>query len=87
MQPFYEALFGFHVFGLGFITSMAFIFGTGVSTAIQTASGLRVVPAGPILALHTPFSAMSSFQPIAHNIVLLALYSTCAARLLSSERV
>eukprot|EP00884_Botryococcus_braunii_P019998 jgi/Botrbrau1/6682/Bobra.0202s0023.3 len=29
-SPVYEALFGFHVFGLGFITSMAFIFGTGV---------------------------------------------------------
>ena len=29
MQPVYEALFGFHVFGLGFVTSMAFIFCTG----------------------------------------------------------
>ena len=29
MQPVYEALFGFHVFGLGFVTSMAFIIGTG----------------------------------------------------------
>ena len=26
----YEALFGYHVFGLGFVTSMAFIIGTGV---------------------------------------------------------
>jgi len=25
----YEALFGYHVFGLGFVTSMAFIIGTG----------------------------------------------------------
>ena len=30
LQPVYEALFGFHVFGLGFITSMGFIIGTGV---------------------------------------------------------
>ena len=30
MQPVYEALFGFHVFGLGFVTSMAFIIGTGL---------------------------------------------------------
>lgn len=29
-SPVYEALFGFHVFGLGFITSMGFIIGTGV---------------------------------------------------------
>ena len=29
VQPVYEALFGFHVFGLGFITSMGFIIGTG----------------------------------------------------------
>ena len=29
LQPVYEALFGFHVFGLGFVTSMAFIFCTG----------------------------------------------------------
>ncbi|DBA93546.1 hypothetical protein WJX82_008734 [Trebouxia sp. C0006] len=29
-SPVYEALFGFHVFGLGFVTSMAFIFCTGV---------------------------------------------------------
>lgn len=28
-QPVYEALFGFHVFGLGFVTSMGFIIGTG----------------------------------------------------------
>ena len=26
----YEALFGYHVFGLGFVTSMAFIIGTGL---------------------------------------------------------
>lgn len=32
-QPVYEALFGFHVFGLGFVTSMAFIIGTGVHLA------------------------------------------------------
>lgn len=31
LQPVYEALFGFHVFGLGFITSMGFIIGTGRS--------------------------------------------------------
>ena len=29
-QPVYEALFGYHVFGLGFVTSMAFIIGTGL---------------------------------------------------------
>jgi uncharacterized membrane protein len=29
LQPVYEALFGFHVFGLGFVTSMGFIIGTG----------------------------------------------------------
>ncbi|KDD76206.1 hypothetical protein H632_c315p1 [Helicosporidium sp. ATCC 50920] len=29
-SPVYTYLFGFHVFGLGFITSMLFIFGTGV---------------------------------------------------------
>ncbi|BDA46066.1 Protein LIKE COV 2 [Coccomyxa sp. Obi] len=29
-SPVYEALFGFHVFGLGFVTSMGFIIGTGV---------------------------------------------------------
>lgn len=29
-SPLYEYLFGFHVFGLGFITSMLFIFTTGV---------------------------------------------------------
>ena len=32
LQPVYEALFGFHVFGLGFITSMGFIIGTGGPT-------------------------------------------------------
>ena len=32
-SPLYEFLFGFHVFGLGFITSMLFIFGTGVFTS------------------------------------------------------
>jgi len=29
-SPIYQALFGFHVFGLGFMTSMVFIFFTGV---------------------------------------------------------
>ncbi|GAX75910.1 hypothetical protein CEUSTIGMA_g3353.t1 [Chlamydomonas eustigma] len=29
-SPIYELLFSFHVFGLGFVTSMAFILGTGV---------------------------------------------------------
>jgi uncharacterized membrane protein len=29
-SPVFRMLFGFHVFGLGFITSMAFIFLTGV---------------------------------------------------------
>jgi len=35
----YEALFGFHVFGLGFITSMGFIIGTGgaIFTTLSTA--------------------------------------------------
>lgn len=35
LQPVYEALFGFHVFGLGFITSMGFIIGTGVDPPPQ----------------------------------------------------
>ncbi|KAK9818141.1 hypothetical protein WJX72_007750 [[Myrmecia] bisecta] len=29
-SPLYQILFGFHVFGLGFVTSMAFIFMTGI---------------------------------------------------------
>ena len=29
MQPVYQSLFGFEVFGLGFVTSMVFIFVTG----------------------------------------------------------
>jgi uncharacterized membrane protein len=32
-SPVYEYVFGFHVFGLGFLTSMAFIFATGVFTS------------------------------------------------------
>lgn len=32
-SPLYAYLFGFHVFGLGFVTSMLFIFATGVFTS------------------------------------------------------
>jgi hypothetical protein len=38
LQPVYEALFGFHVFGLGFVTSMAFIIGTGKGFSSSFAS-------------------------------------------------
>ena len=34
LQPLYQAIFGFKVFGLGFVTAMAFIFGTGKLTAL-----------------------------------------------------
>lgn len=34
-SPLYEYLFGFHVFGLGFITSLLFIFATGVFTSVS----------------------------------------------------
>lgn len=40
LQPVYEALFGFHVFGLGFVTSMGFIIGTGKS-AVSVLSRLQ----------------------------------------------
>jgi len=41
-QPVYEALFGYHVFGLGFVTSMAFIIGTGAPFApCLRAKGMR----------------------------------------------
>lgn len=40
-------LFGFHVFGLGFVTSMAFIFATGkcLKRQLCSASGLEAVVA------------------------------------------
>lgn len=39
-SPVYTYLFGFHVFGLGFITSMLFIFATGVFTSSWMGSAL-----------------------------------------------
>lgn len=38
-SPFYEYLFGFHVFGLGFITSMLFIFSTGENLNAKRSCG------------------------------------------------
>jgi len=40
-SPIYEALLGFNVFGLGFVTSMAFIFTTGVFTTSYVGSWLH----------------------------------------------
>lgn len=39
----YEALFGYHVFGLGFVTSMAFIIGTGPPLSMPVLSMLCLV--------------------------------------------
>ena len=46
-QPVYEALFGYHVFGLGFVTSMAFIIGTGAPLSIH-----RGFIARPLIVSH-----------------------------------
>jgi hypothetical protein len=51
VQPLYNAVFGFKVFGLGFITAMAFIFGTGniSSSRIPGESGTgSPIPNSPI---------------------------------------
>lgn len=37
-SPLYDALFGFHVFGLGFLTTMIFVFGVGVFTSTWVGS-------------------------------------------------
>lgn len=37
-SPVYEYLLGFHVFGLGFVTSMLFIFATGMCNLIESYS-------------------------------------------------
>lgn len=39
LQPIYKSMFGIHIFGLGFLTSMAFIFMTGELSA--AGAGLR----------------------------------------------
>ena len=40
-SPLYDALFGFHVFGLGFLTTMIFVFGVGGERA--SAAGRAVL--------------------------------------------
>jgi uncharacterized membrane protein len=51
-SPLYAAFFGFHVFGLGFVTSMGFIFATGVFASSWL--GSLVVAVGELIIRKLP---------------------------------
>ena len=52
-SPIYQSLFGFHVFGLGFITSMAFIFLTGLLGSSWL--GQLLLWGGEVIVAKVPF--------------------------------
>lgn len=51
-SPLYDFLFGFHVFGLGFLTTMLFVFGVGVFTS--TWLGSMSIGMGEIIIKRVP---------------------------------
>ena len=58
-QPVYQSLFGFEVFGLGFLTSMVFVFITGAGRCrLQTAVAAVVRCVGSLPRMHCILSGL-----------------------------